>query len=160
MLFQCLQTKCWVKLGFLNHKIKLEKITFRNFVKHLKYLSDNKRLDTFDVHIRSQTFEYNEYDIIVIVNDKLQEQLVDIYENNSKLKPLVSKINIFFENIIDRNHTKKTMSGPEFIGDVIYKTEYDGPWPNTDNFYDHEIRTMVESIYAKDLEIYNCKMLQ
>ena len=41
------------------------------------------------------------------------------------------------------------MSGPEFIGDVIYKTEYDGPWPNTDNFYDHEIRTMVEVFTQK-----------
>lgn len=130
----------------LEKKMKLEKCTFRYFVKYLEKLYNSFKLDNFDVHTKSQT-------------SNLESKLVKL-ENLNKIKEIYSD-NLNINNIeieqIEKEglcyNKTKNIKFTKFCGDKVYNIN-DTEFPEWEYFYDDEIKDIVYKIYNKDFVAY------
>jgi hypothetical protein len=145
---------CGGQVAILKTKIKLEKVTFYNFVKYLLKCSKNN--DWCDVHIFPQNLSYEKNDKII----KLENFENDILESYSheKTKLLLPKVHDFLQklnkNKMETNKTDKNYENTEFVGMKEYDENYTGTWSDYKYFYNKEIANMVYETYKNDFITY------
>ena len=141
-------------IAILQNKFKLDKITFRNFVKKLAYFKIQNKLNCIDHHIKEQTFNFNKKHAYIIRLEEFDENIINIYKSLN-LQPLIPNIKNFLNNDTCKNITKKNN---ETV--YVYDKEYDinnTLFPDYKYFYDIELLDLVYKIYENDFIIFNYK---
>ena len=127
--------------NLLSSKIKLEKCTFRYFVKYLEKLYKSYKLDIFDKHVRSQI-------------SNLQSKVIKL-ENLNKIKNVyLDNLNLNIKNLeIEQINKTVNTKRTKFCGDKVFNIN-DTIFPQWQYFYDDEIKNIVYKIYNKDFVAY------
>ena len=125
----------------LSSKIKLEKCTFRYFVKYLEKLYKSYKLDISDKHVRSQI-------------SNLQSKVIKL-ENLNKIKNVyLDNLNLNIKNLeIEQINKTVNTKRTKFCGDKVFNIN-DTIFPQWQYFYDDEIKNIVYKIYNKDFVAY------
>lgn len=136
--------------SLLPEKFKLDKCTFREFVKKIETFKKKGVLNKIDVHISEQNYYKNNSSIIKIEN--FDKEIIDVYKKNN-LHSLIPKINNFLKKDIFKNKRKKNTE-EEYVFDKEY-TINTSEFPDYKYFYDKELLDLVYKIYENDFINFN-----
>jgi hypothetical protein len=135
--------------NYLSKIIKLDQVSFKNFLLYL--LEHKSKLHKIDPHITPQVNTLNcleDHKIFKIKLENFDKEIIDAY-NHFDLQELIPDIKTFLSKPNQfRNKTQRNDDN-FFCGETVYSID-DTVFPDSNNFYNDELRELTYKIYEKD----------